>query len=338
MFCDDKPMTEHLQATAPETVGAAPTATVELSVVVPVFNEAETVDELHARLTAVLDRLGRCYEIVVVDDGSVDGTFARLSRLAERDGRLRAVRFSRNFGHHIAVTAGLDFARGEYVVLMDGDLQHRPEDIPRFVQALEDGGYDVVAGVRVAQRVSWFKRATSTAFNGLMRRAMRESFAIDSNMYRIMRRKVVRSFLECRERSRFVTGLFGWVGFNRGEIPIELDARHAGRSKYSVVRMLRLAVNSLTSFSYFPLELSSYTGFFMAALSFTYGFYLILRKLLLNTAIEGWTSLACTIFFVGGVQMMMLGVIGSYLGRVFTEVQKRPLYVVDETRNLGERP
>ncbi|MBM3462160.1 MAG: glycosyltransferase family 2 protein [Armatimonadetes bacterium] len=307
-----------------------------ISVVVPVFNEEALIAELHERLTSVLLGIGRSYEIVIVDDGSRDASLERLAALAAVDPCLRVLGFSRNFGHHIAISAGLDYCRGEYVIVMDGDLQHRPEDIPRFVAALEEGGYDVVAGVRRPVQVSWFKRQTSRVFNGLMRRTIRENIHIDSNIFRIMRRKVVRSFNRCREHSRFVTGLFGWVGFKRGEIEIELDARRAGASKYSLLRMIRLAVNSMTAFSYFPLELCSYTGCVMASLSFTYGFYLILRKLFLNTAVEGWTSLTCTVFFVGGIQMLMLGVIGSYLGRVYTEVQNRPLYIIDQALNCDE--
>lgn len=311
-------------------------ATVALSVVIPLFNEQDTVPQLYQRLVAVLEECGRSWEIVLVDDGSRDATFAAIDRICQRDSRVRAFRFSRNFGHHVAITAGLDQARGEYVVLMDGDLQHRPEEIPRFIQTLEDGGYDVVAGVREVASQPLLKRMGSAAFNRVMRAIMREQVQFDSNIYRIMRRKVVRSFLSCRERSRFVTGLFGWVGFKRGEMTIDLDPRFAGKSTYSLRRMLGLATNSITGFSYFPLQLSSYAGFVISLLSFAYGFYLIWRKVVLNTAVEGWTSINCTIFFVGGIQMMMLGVLGSYLGRIYTEVQNRPLYVVDESRNTEE--
>jgi dolichol-phosphate mannosyltransferase len=319
-----------VQATAAPSQPGEP----QLSVVIPLYNEAATIDELYRRLTEVLTHLGRSYEIIMVDDGSRDATFGALDQIARSDPHVRALRFSRNFGHHIAITAGLDQAAGEYVILMDGDLQHRPEDIPRFIATLEEGGFDVVAGIRSPHQIPALKRWTSSLFNGIMQRLTRDAIDIDSNIYRIMRRKVVHSFLRCRERSRFVTGLFGWVGFKRGEIAIDLDPRHAGASSYSVRRMLRLAANSITSFSYFPLELSSYLGFVISFLSFAYGLFLIGRKLVLNTAVEGWTSLSCTIFFVGGVQLMMLGVIGSYLGRVYTEVQGRPLYIVDEARNL----
>jgi len=310
------------------------TELIELSLVTTVFNEEETVLELHTRLTRVLEELGRPYEIIIVEGGSRDRTYERCLEVAAADPHVKLIHLSRNFGHHTSMTAGLDHARGEVIVMMDGDLQHRAEDIPRFLQKLEEGDYDVVIGIRSTKGIPPFKRFTSKIFNNLMRRMLREPVQIDSNIYRIMRRKVVRSFLRCRERSRFVTGLLGWVGFKRGELEIELDPRHAGTSKYSLSRMLRLATDSITGFSYFPLELASYTGFTLAVLSIVYGLYLVARKTLLNTAVEGWTSLACAIFFVGGVQMMMMGVFGSYLGRVYTEVQDRPLYIIDDTRNM----
>lgn len=309
-----------------------------VSVAVPVFNEVDNLEELYRRLAATLDATGHSWEIVVVDDGSRDGTFAVLDRLSGEDPRVCAVRLSRNFGHHVAVTAALDFARGEVVVLMDGDLQHRPEDIPRFLEALEGGGYDTVAGIPRKQRVSWFKRVSSQAYNRLLRGMVRDPIAIDSNIYRVMRRKVVRSFRECRERSRYVTGLLAWVGYRRGEIPIELDCRHAGQSKYNLGRMLRLATHSITAFSSFPLDIATYVGFGVSFSSLAYGLYLAARKIVLNTAVEGWTSIVCAVYFMGGVQMMMLGILGTYLGRVYTEVQGRPLYVVDEARNLVTTP
>ena len=306
-----------------------------MSVAIPVFNEVDNVGELARRLKQALDATGHPWEVVLVDDGSRDGTFEALDRLCREEPRLRALRLSRNFGHHVAVTAALDATRGEYVILMDGDLQHRPEDIPRFIEALEAGGHDTVIGVPRKRQLSWFKRVSSRAYNSMLRSVLREPIPMDSNIYRIMRRKVVASFRECRERSRYVTGLLAWVGFRRGELDIELDRRHAGRSKYDLRRMLRLAFQSLAGFSYFPLELATWVGVGVSFTSLAYGAYLAARKILLNTAVEGWTSIVCAVYFMGGVQMMMLGILGAYLGRVYTEVQGRPLYVVDETRNLG---
>ncbi len=300
-----------------------------ISVVAPVFNEDGNVDELHRRLTRVLAELGEPYEIVLVDDGSTDGSFERLDRIHARDAHVRVIRLSRNFGHHIAITAGLDAARGELVVMMDADLQDLPEEIPRLYARLQEG-FDVVYGIRTEKKHSRAKRLASWGFFGLMRRALAQ-FEMSAGIFRIARRPVVDAVRECRETHRFVIGLMSWAGFRQTGLEVRHGERHSGETKYPLSKQLRLALTTVVSFTALPLQLTTYLGLAVAASSFAYGIVIVLRKVVWDLGELGWPSMMLAILFLGGVQLVALGVLGEYVRRTLTESQARPLYVVAET-------
>jgi glycosyltransferase involved in cell wall biosynthesis len=301
------------------------------SIVVPVYNEEENLPELHRRLTAAMEQIGKSYEFVFVDDGSRDGSSAWLRKKHAEDSHVRLVRFSRNFGHHIAVTAGMDEARGDCVVLMDADLQDRPEAIPDLYAKLEEG-WDVVYGVRAQKKHSLFKRVTSWMFNKLMAWIATEGTQITTSIFRIMRREVVDAVKECREQARFVVGLLSWVGFRQTSIEVVHGARHAGETKYSLVKMFKLAFNGITSFSRLPLQIASFVGFLVSMGAFGWGTWLLVSQAIWSTAVEGWTSTMIVLLFLGGVQLLCIGALGSYVGRIYGETQRRPLYIVAERK------
>jgi dolichol-phosphate mannosyltransferase len=295
--------------------------------VVPVYNEEGNLRELYRRLVETLEGLGRPFEIVFIDDGSKDGSYAMLEQLFQADGRVRALRFSRNFGHHLAITAGLDAARGQAVVLMDSDLEDRPEVIPALFAKLEEG-YDVVYGIRRGRTHSLFKRVTSRMFMALMNRIADGEHQLNTSILRIARRPVVDAVTACREQHRFILGLFSWVGFRQVGIDVEHGQRFAGETKYSLKKMIKLAMNTITASSTLPLKVASFMGTLVSSLSFLYALILLLKKLFFDTMVEGWTSTIVTGLFLGGVQLICLGILGEYVGRIYGEIQRRPLYVV----------
>lgn len=302
------------------------------SVVLPVYNELAVLDELHRRVTAALKGIGRSYEILYVDDGSSDGSFGKLSAIHKADPNARVLRFSRNFGHHMAITAGMDAARGECVILMDSDLQDQPEEIPKLL-AKFDEGFDVVYGIRMGKKHGLLKRFGSYAFVKLMNAIVGEGGSINTHIFRLVRRNVVDVVKNCREHSRFIVGLVSWAGFDQTGVPVEHGKRFAGETKYSFFKMVRLGLTSMTNFSQVPLQIASWLGFCAAFFSVAFAVWLIARKVLHDTAIEGWTSTMVSMFFLGGVQLLCLGILGEYVGRIFTGVQSRPLYVV--AKKLG---
>lgn len=301
----------------------------DYSVVIPVFNESENIPELYRRLTEVLRARGGTYELVFVDDGSHDATFSILAGLKKNDSHVRIVKFSRNFGHHIAITAGLDLCRGEWVILMDADLQDQPEEIPLLLDKAKEG-FDIVFGVRKERDDPLLKKILSRCFLIFMNKIARTDVPLNSCVFRVMRRHVVEQLRTFRERERYVIGLMSWLGFKQTGVDVHHAARFAGEAKYNFRKSLRLAINVLTSFSYFPLRLASYLGFFAAAGGLVFSLVLILKKILYGVPVEGWTSIMVVTCFFGGTQLICLGMIGEYLGRTYREVQARPLYVLDE--------
>jgi len=297
------------------------------SIVMPVFNEAGNLRELHRRLTAVLGDLGRSYELLFVDDGSTDSSFEVLEQLHQEDRHVHAIGFSRNFGHHIALTAGLDAARGEAVVMIDSDLQDQPEAIPLLYEKLQQG-YDVVYGIPESKAHSLFKRVTSRMFVWLVNRLRSGGEPINTHLFRIARRDVVDEVKRCREHSRFILGLFSWVGYRHTGVKVPHAPRTSGETKYSLIRMVRLALDTIVGFSWIPLRLATVMGFIVSLGSFAYGGYLIVRKFVYDTAAPGWTSTMVVLLILGGVQLLALGALGEYIGRIYVENQSRPLYVV----------
>ncbi len=301
----------------------------KISVVLPIYNEEETIPELYKRLSAALikDFPVWDYEVVFVDDGSKDGSPILLQQLATSDEKIKSVIFSRNFGHHIAITAGLDYATGDYVVIMDSDLQDCPEDIITLYAKLSQG-YDVVYAQRVNKKFSFFKRVTSAFFIYFIKLLIREDIEINTNIFRIMRKQVVDEVKRMREAQRYVVGIIGWVGFRHTSVPIEHGERKYGETKYPLSRQLRLACNAILSFSEYPLRLITILGFTFMGLSFCLTAYVVGRYFVGSYVLLGWTSLIATVLFMGGIQLSVIGIIGEYLGRLYVEVKRRPLYVV----------
>ncbi len=307
-----------------------------LSVVIPVFNEVENLPELYARLVAVLgSSLETNYEILFVDDGSTDGSFGLLRDLHAKDEKVRVLRLSRNFGQHIAITAGIDETRGEVMVLMDADLQDAPEAIPLLLETL-DSGFDVVFGVRQRRADSLIKRATSWLFVGLLNHILSERFSIDTHVFRAARRPVIDAVRECREHARFVIGLMSWAGFRQTGVHVPHAARFAGETKYSLFKMVALACNAITAFSRAPLQIASWFGIACSLASFALGVYLVLQQLVWHSAVAGWTSLLVAVLFLSGVQLLSLGILGEYVGRIYVESQDRPLYVIASRLEGGD--
>jgi polyisoprenyl-phosphate glycosyltransferase len=301
-----------------------------ISVVAPVHNEAETLPELHRRIRAAVAGLDGC-EIVLVDDGSTDGSWPAMLALAQQDPYMRVLRLSRNFGHQAALTAGLDAARGDAVVLMDADLQDPPELIPALVAKWQEG-YDVVYGLRTERDgESRFKRWTASAFYRLLRGMTRVDIPADAGDFRLLSRRAVEALASMPERARFLRGMTSWVGFRQVGVPYRRDVRYAGETKYSTRRMVRLALDAITSFSTAPIRVVTGIGFAVVALCGGVLAWAIYVKFFTDTAVAGWTSVLIVVLLLGGMQLVAFGVIGQYVARIFEEAKHRPLYLVEES-------
>jgi dolichol-phosphate mannosyltransferase len=308
------------------------------SIIAPVYNEAGSLRELHARVSEIMEAAGESWELLLVDDGSTDRSPEVIRALYEADPvHVRAVQFARNFGHGIAVTAGMDYARGDAVILMDADLQDPPETILRLIEKWREG-YEVVYAVR-AQREgeTWFKRTTAALFYRVLSWITDVSIPLDTGDFRLMDRRVVvvDAVGRMRERHRFVRGMVSWVGFRQIGIEYERHERFAGKTKYTLRKMLRLAWDGITSFSYLPLQLATYLGFIIAVLN-ALGILLViyLRAFTGSEPLKGQATTLVMVLFLGSVQLISLGIVGEYLGRIYNEVKERPLYIVRQT--LGE--
>jgi polyisoprenyl-phosphate glycosyltransferase len=298
------------------------------SVVVPAFNEAVGLGAFHARLAATMDGLG-AWEAIYVNDGSEDATLAVLHGLRRRDPHVAVLNLSRNFGKEIATTAGLDHARGDAVIVIDADLQDPPEVIPAMVAAWRRGFDTVYAQRRVRLGETRLKRATAAAFYRMMRHAGRVQLPPDTGDFRLISRRVVDAVRQLREQHRFMKGVFAWVGFPSCAVAYDRAARHAGGSKWSYWKLWNLALEGITSFTVMPLKIATYLGVVVALLAVIYAAEVVVKKLVLGNAVPGYPSLMTVVLFLGGVQLVTLGVIGEYLGRVFNETKQRPLYLVE---------
>lgn len=299
-----------------------------LSVVVPAFNEAAGLARFHRRLAAAMEPLG-AWEVIYVDDGSDDGTREVVEALRDDDPRVALVSLSRNFGKEIATTAGLDHATGEAVVVIDADLQDPPEVIPALVTAWRQG-FDMVCArrrVRVGETV--LKRLTAHVFYRVMRHAGRVRLPADTGDFRLMSRRVVEAVCQLREHHRFMKGLFAWVGYSTTTVFYDRAPREAGGSKWNYWNLWNFALEGITSFTVMPLKVATYLGLIVALMSVAYGTQVVVKTLLFGNPVAGYPSLMTVLLFLGGIQLMTLGVIGEYLGRIFNETKRRPLYLVD---------
>jgi dolichol-phosphate mannosyltransferase len=310
---------------------------VTITIAVPVYNEIESLPELYAQVRDLMEEVGEPWELVLIDDGSQDGSTQVIRSLAAEDERVRPVIFARNFGHQIAVTAGLDYSRGDAVVIMDADLQDPPQVIKDLVAKWREG-YEVVYAVR-KERVgeTRFKRFTASLFYRLINRITDVDIPLDTGDFRLLDRKVVDTLNQMRERHRFPRGMAAWVGFRQIGVDYKRAARFAGETKYPFSKMLRLALNAITGFSYFPLQLATYFGFFCAAISALAIPIVIIMRLMGNEAFFGQATTLIAVLFLGGVQLISLGILGEYVGRLYDEAKGRPLYIVREAPYIAER-
>lgn len=303
-----------------------------LSMICPVHNEEQVLDTLYDRVLQVMDTLDLEWELILVDDGSRDSSAEVIHRLHEMDARVHGIRLSRNFGFQVAVTAGLDVASGDAVILMDADLQDPPEVIPQMVAAWRDGA-DVAYGVRlVRDGETWFKKTSAAAFYGLIHRITSVDIPVNTGDFRLMDRRVVDAIRQMPERHRFLRGMVSWVGYKQVGIGYHREARYAGETKFTLRKMIRFALDAITSFSYFPLQIASWLGFVMAALS---GLAIVmvigLRLFGSDSPLLGQATTLIAVLFLGGIQLLCMGIIGEYIGRMYDEVKARPLYLVQES-------
>jgi polyisoprenyl-phosphate glycosyltransferase len=303
---------------------------VTFSIVAPVYNELDNLAELTRRVREVMTSIRETWELLLVDDGSTDGSTDRIRELAKQDEHIRPVIFARNFGHQIAVTAGLDYARGDATIIIDADLQDPPEVIPDLIARWKEG-YEVVYAVRLEREgETWFKKISAELFYRIIYRITDVKIPLDTGDFRLLDRKVVDVMNRMREKHRFLRGMASWVGFRQIGVPYKRSARFSGQTKYPFSKMLKLAINAITGFSYFPLQLATYFGFGSAGLAIIAIPVVIIMRLVGKGAFLGQATTLLAVLFLGGVQLICLGVLGEYLGRIYDEVKGRPLYIVSE--------
>lgn len=303
---------------------------IRLSVVVPVYNEHEVLGEFHRRLSAVLGTIPADVEIVYVNDGSRDDSISVLNQLRTADSRVTLIDLSRNFGKEIALSAGLDYARGAAVVVIDADLQDPPELIPELIREWE-AGFDVVFAQRTSREgESWLKLITASLFYRIIRRVTEIQIPEDAGDFRLLSRRAVDALKQLREQHRFMKGLFAWIGYPQKAVPYRRDKRFAGTTKWNYWKLWTLALEGFTSFTVAPLKIATYVGVLVALLAFVFAIFIVYKTLVYGDPVAGYPSLMVAVLFLGGIQLMALGVIGEYLGRMFTETKRRPLYLVKE--------
>ena len=307
----------------PRPAGARPV----YSIVAPIFNEAEIIPSFYERVVAVMESLDEPFELVLVNDGSRDDSFATMQALHERDPRVRVVDFSRNFGHQIAISAGLDHARGDAVIIIDSDLQDPPEVIPQLVSRWKDGAEVVFAQRTTRRGETRFKLWTAAAFYRLIERITSVDIPRNTGDFRLLDRRVVDALVAMREHHRFMRGLSVWVGFRQEAVPYDRQERFAGETKYPLRKMIRFSLDAITGFSFAPLQLATSFGFALAGLSLI-GILVAIVARVFGGAIQGQGTTLIAVLFLGGIQLIFLGVIGEYLGRIYDEVRARPLYIV----------
>lgn len=309
--------------------------TAKFSVVVPVYNEEHVLGEMYARLRDVMESLHQPYEIIFVNDGSSDKTPSILNGLCEQSQKVKIIDFAKNFGHQTAITAGMDYSEGEAIVVIDADLQDPPEVIPLMIERWNEG-YDVVYGKRGERKgETFFKKLSASLFYRLMRQLTDVDIPVDTGDFRLIDRKVCNVLKSIKERNRYIRGIISWLGFTQIGVDFCREKRFAGETKYPFKKMLKFAFDAITSFSFKPLKLSSYLGMVMSFFSFVYLLFVLYLKLFTDHTVTGWASSMVVNLFFNGIVLMMLGIAGEYIGRIYDETKGRPLYVVRQTRNFA---
>ena len=307
-----------------------------VSIIIPAYNEEEVIRIFHQRLINTINSQEDDFEIIYINDGSTDTTLDILKTLCADDQRVGLIDLSRNFGKEIAMTSGIDHAQGDAIIVIDADLQDPPELIGKLIEKWNEG-FDIVNAQRESRAgETWFKKYTAHAFYRLIKKTTHVHIPEDTGDYRLLNRKAVDALAGLRERNRFMKGLFAWIGYNSTTVRYQRDKRFAGTSKWSYWRLWNLAIEGFTSFTTAPLKMSTYIGMFTALLSLVYGTYIIARTLMFGNPIAGYPSLIVVILFIGGVQLISIGIIGEYLSRIFDETKQRPLYLIKE--QIPSRP
>jgi len=300
-----------------------------ISIVIPVYLAEDCLDELSVRLINTLSTITEKFEILLIDDGSEDNSWRKISNICAQDSRIKGIRFSRNFGQHYAITAGIDICVGEWTVVMDCDLQDRPEDIPSlYYKALE--GFDVVLALRINRQDSIFKKVTANIFYRIFSYLTDTKFEGNAGNFRIISRRVVNQLNQMREQLRYFGGMVYWVGFPTTGVPVQHSKRYAGRSTYTISKMTKFAASAIVAYSDKPLRIAMSVGFLMSTFSLIYGSYILYISLIYKTTVTGWASLIVSLFFIGGVIIFTIGVTGLYIGKIFEQTKGRPLYIVRE--------
>lgn len=301
-----------------------------ITIIAPIYNEIENLPVLYERISEVMDKFGNSWELLLIDDGSTDGSTDEIRELSKKDKRIKPIIFARNFGHQIAVTAGLDYSKGDAVVIIDSDLQDPPEVILELIDKWRDG-YEVVYAVRAEREgETFFKKITASIFYRLIFKITDVKIPLDTGDFRLMDRKVVDVMNSMREHHRFLRGMSAWVGFKQIGVPYKRAARLTGETKYPFKKMLKLALTAITGFSYVPLQIATYIGFISAGVSLVAIPIVILLRILGSQQFIGQASTLIAVLFLGGVQLISLGILGEYIGRIYDEVKGRPLYIVSE--------
>ncbi|ACM18688.1 undecaprenyl-phosphate glycosyltransferase, DPM1-like family [Geotalea daltonii FRC-32] len=307
----------------------------KFSIVVPVFNEEKVLPETYRRLHEVMEGLNEPYEIIFVNDGSSDRTMFILDNICEQDRHIRIIDFAKNFGHQTAITAGMDYADGDAVVVIDADLQDPPELIPQMIDRWREG-YDVVYGKRKERKgETLFKRFSAALFYRLMRKMTDVDIPVDTGDFRLIDRRVCDALKSIKERNRYIRGIISWLGFRQIGVEFSREERFAGETKYPMKKMLKFAFDAITSFSFKPLKLSSYLGMSLSFFSFVYLMVVVYQKFFTDRTVAGWASSMVISLFFNGIVLMMLGIAGEYIGRIYDETKGRPLYVVRRVRNFA---
>lgn len=298
------------------------------SIIIPVYNEELVIAELYQRLKKTMSDLNDEYEVIFINDGSSDASYNLIKDICEKDANVKLLNFSRNFGHQIAISAGLDFSDGDAVVIMDADLQDPPELIPEMISKWKEG-FDIIYARRIKRKgETLFKRITAHLFYRLLKGITNCDIPVDTGDFRLIDKKVCKSINKLHEKSRYVRGLISWLGFKFTFIDYVRDERFAGETRYPVGKMIKFALDAITSFSYKPLTIASYFGFFLSGISFLYLLFVIYEKLFTNNTVLGWTSVIAVSLLFNGIILVILGVMGEYIGRIYEEVKGRPLYVL----------
>jgi polyisoprenyl-phosphate glycosyltransferase len=303
----------------------------KLSVVIPILNEAENISELHERLTGALAGLNVEYEIIFIDDGSNDNSLLLIRGLASLDSRIRYISFTRNFGHQIAIHAGIEYCNGDSIVIMDGDLQNPPELIPDMVNNLKDGVEVVYAKRKIRKDESFLKKLTASVFFRIMNSISDIDMPSDTGEFRIISSRVAEQLRKMKDHNKFIRGEVSWTGFNQVIIEYEGDGRKGGKTNFTYRKMLNLAMDGITGFSNFPLKFASLSGIFISIVAFFWIIYVLVQKLILHQTVSGWASIMVAVLFLGGIQLLSIGIIGEYISRINEATRNRPLYIIRET-------